>query len=126
MHFFFQLFAQHFASILTPTRPFSFNIYNYNYITTNHLLQTDLQYYQLAYTDCLPHSLVALIVHAFFFAIQQQDWSKIPHYEQQGVALQRRSETVESPSGARGSLHPEDPYRTRVNPTNISSKVLKK
>ncbi|KAM9481701.1 MTSS I-BAR domain containing 2a isoform 4-T4 [Clarias gariepinus] len=51
-----------------------------------------------------------------------QDWSKIPHYEQQGVALQRRSETVESPSGVRGSLHPEDPYRTRVNPTNISSK----
>ncbi|XP_053478838.1 MTSS I-BAR domain containing 2a isoform X4 [Ictalurus furcatus] len=51
-----------------------------------------------------------------------QDWSKVPHYEQQGVAQQRRSETVESPSGARGSLHPEDPYRTRVNPTNISAK----
>ncbi|XP_053478837.1 MTSS I-BAR domain containing 2a isoform X3 [Ictalurus furcatus] len=54
--------------------------------------------------------------------IAQQDWSKVPHYEQQGVAQQRRSETVESPSGARGSLHPEDPYRTRVNPTNISAK----
>ncbi|XP_026783149.2 MTSS I-BAR domain containing 2a isoform X4 [Pangasianodon hypophthalmus] len=51
-----------------------------------------------------------------------QDWSKIPHYEQQGVALQRRSEAVESPTGARGSLHPEDPYRTRVNPTNISAR----
>ncbi|XP_060779718.1 MTSS I-BAR domain containing 2a isoform X4 [Neoarius graeffei] len=51
-----------------------------------------------------------------------QDWSKISHYEQQGVALQRRSEAVESPTGARGSLHPEDPYRTRVNPTNISAK----
>ncbi|XP_060779717.1 MTSS I-BAR domain containing 2a isoform X3 [Neoarius graeffei] len=54
--------------------------------------------------------------------IAQQDWSKISHYEQQGVALQRRSEAVESPTGARGSLHPEDPYRTRVNPTNISAK----
>ncbi|XP_053090852.1 MTSS I-BAR domain containing 2a isoform X3 [Pangasianodon hypophthalmus] len=54
--------------------------------------------------------------------IAQQDWSKIPHYEQQGVALQRRSEAVESPTGARGSLHPEDPYRTRVNPTNISAR----
>ncbi|XP_046720704.1 MTSS I-BAR domain containing 2a isoform X3 [Silurus meridionalis] len=54
--------------------------------------------------------------------IAQQDWSKVPHYEQQGVALQRRSEAVESPSGARGSQHPEDPYRTRVNPTNINAK----
>ncbi|KAG7333338.1 hypothetical protein KOW79_003473 [Hemibagrus wyckioides] len=49
------------------------------------------------------------------------DWSKIPHYEQQ-VAMQRRSEALESPGGARGSLHPEDPYRTRVNPPNISTK----
>ncbi|XP_027017805.1 MTSS I-BAR domain containing 2a isoform X4 [Tachysurus fulvidraco] len=54
--------------------------------------------------------------------IAQQDWSKIPHYEQQGVAMQRRSEVLESPNGARGSLHPEDPYRTRVNPPNISVK----
>ncbi|KAK2847942.1 hypothetical protein Q7C36_009624 [Tachysurus vachellii] len=53
---------------------------------------------------------------------KQQDWSKIPHYEQQGVAMQRRSEVLESPNGARGSLHPEDPYRTRVNPPNISIK----
>ncbi|XP_047678559.1 MTSS I-BAR domain containing 2a isoform X2 [Tachysurus fulvidraco] len=53
---------------------------------------------------------------------KQQDWSKIPHYEQQGVAMQRRSEVLESPNGARGSLHPEDPYRTRVNPPNISVK----
>lgn len=30
---------------------------------------------------------------------------------------------MDSPSGARGSLHPEDPYRIRVNPTNIGPKV---
>lgn len=73
------------------------------------------------------YTWVALVAHALFLVLfQQQDWSKVPHYEQQGVAQQRRSETVESPSGARGSLHPEDPYRTRVNPTNISAKVHRK
>lgn len=68
--------------------------------------------------------LLALILHAHFL-FHQQDWSKIPHYEQQ-VAMQRRSEALESPGGARGSLHPEDPYRTRVNPPNISTKVHRK
>ncbi|XP_062860285.1 MTSS I-BAR domain containing 2a isoform X2 [Trichomycterus rosablanca] len=51
-----------------------------------------------------------------------KDWSKAAHYEQQGVMMQRRVDAVESSSGARGSLHHEDPYRTRLSPGNISAK----
>ncbi|XP_072551224.1 MTSS I-BAR domain containing 2a isoform X2 [Salminus brasiliensis] len=53
-----------------------------------------------------------------------QDWSKAAHYEQPAAFLQRKSEAAEPPGGLRGNgvAHPEDPYRTRASPANISGK----
>ncbi|XP_036441143.1 MTSS I-BAR domain containing 2a isoform X6 [Colossoma macropomum] len=53
-----------------------------------------------------------------------QDWAKAAHCEQPGAVPQRRSEAAEPPGGPRGNgvVHPEDPYRTRVSPANITGK----
>ncbi|XP_017545322.1 MTSS I-BAR domain containing 2a isoform X4 [Pygocentrus nattereri] len=53
-----------------------------------------------------------------------QEWAKAAHCEQPGVVPQRRSEAAEPPGGPRGNgvMHPEDTYRTRVSPANITGK----
>ncbi|XP_017545358.1 MTSS I-BAR domain containing 2a isoform X5 [Pygocentrus nattereri] len=52
------------------------------------------------------------------------EWAKAAHCEQPGVVPQRRSEAAEPPGGPRGNgvMHPEDTYRTRVSPANITGK----